>query len=130
MRLCSLVISISLALNVPVYCDDPSFQQKGYKLTQDSWIFSPDKAKDVRNRLVDLDTEKQLNESLNKSLSLEQSMNKIQDDKITLLLKQNNDLVQSVDQNRGMNDWSKILWFTLGVVVSGLAIYGAKGLSH
>lgn len=127
----SLYLAMTLTLTLPssILADDPAFQHKGYKLTDDAWIFSPNKAKEVRDKLIDLDTETKTNDSLMKSLSLQKDMSDLQEKKLQTLAQQNDRLTQTVSDNRAMSDWHKIMWFTLGVVVTGLAVYGAKALT-
>ena len=104
---------------------DPYFANKGHTLTQDSWVFSPDKAKDVRNRLIDGETYQKLNESLNKSIELYKSNDEIQQKKVNLLLEQNDVLAKRLNESQSLNNWEKFGLFVLGIaatVGAGIAI--------
>lgn len=105
---------------------DPFFAQKGYTLLQDSWIFSPAKAKDVRDRLIDLDTYQKLNESLNKSIELYKKNEVINDNKINLLIEQNDRLAKSLLAERTVGGWERFGYFLLGIVATVGAGFAIK----
>ena len=128
--MCSLIkhlILISLCASQIALCDtDPHFEAKGYTLLQDSWVFSPAKAKDVRDRLIDGDTFQKLNESLSKSIDLYKKNETINDNKINLLLEQNDKLAKSLLAERTVGSWERFGYFLLGVigtVGAGFAIH-------
>src|SRR5688500_13089233 len=108
---CFVLSSISLA-------DDPYFGQRGHVLPQDSWVFSPDKAKDVRNRLIDGETYFKLNESLSKSIELYKSNEVIQQNKVNLLLEQNDKLAQRLASSQSLNNWERFGLFFLGIAAT------------
>lgn len=105
---------------------DPHFENKGYTLTQDSWVFSPDKAKSVRDRLIDLETTSKINESLNKSLELYKSNEQLQQNKINLLLEQNDKLAVRLNDSQSLNNWEKFGLFVLGIVATVGAGFAIK----
>lgn len=115
---CFILCQISLA-------EDPYFGQKGHVLPQDSWVFSPDKAKEVRNKLVDGETYFKLNESLTKSIELYKKSDEIQQNKVNLLLEQNDKLAQRLYSSQSLNNWALFGVFLLGIaatVGAGIAI--------
>lgn len=104
---------------------DPHFESKGYILTQDSWVFSPEKAKSVRDRLIDLETETKIRQSLEKSVELYKSNEQIQQNKINLLLEQNDKLAQRLNDSQSLSNWEKFGLLFLGIaatVGAGFAI--------
>ena len=104
---------------------DPYRADKGFVLPQESWVFSPEKAKDVRNRLIDLDTYTKMNESLNKSLDLYKSNEELQQNKVNLLLEQNDKLAKRLGESQSLNNWERLGLFILGIaatVGAGFAI--------
>lgn len=105
---------------------DPVYAPKGFVLTQDSWVFSPDKAKEVRNKLIDLETEQKLNESYKKTLTNHENLYKIEQEKVTILLEQNNKLAYSLNESRSLTDWQKFAYFTLGVAATVLSVYAIQ----
>lgn len=103
---------------------DPHFETSGYLVTKDSWIFSPEKAKDIRNRLIDLDSALKNIESYKSSLQLEKEAQDIQDKKIKLLVDQNDQLSKSLAASQSVNNIERFVWLSLGIVISGIAVYG------
>lgn len=90
-------------------------------------ILFPEKdAQDLRKELIELDTTKLLNESLQKSLSLEHDSFDHQQAKINLLLDQNDKLAERVYKADSFSTWEKIGWFGLGILTTGLCFYGLK----
>lgn len=103
---------------------DPYFATKDTVLKQDSWIFSPVKAKEVRDKLIDLDTLKQVNDSLNKQIELSNGLTKIQSDNLNLSMEQNSKLAKSLNEERSMTNWERGAWFFGGILATGLVFYG------
>lgn len=104
---------------------DPYLAAKGFVLPQESWVFSPEKAKDVRNRLIDNETNLKINESLSKSIELYKSNDQIQQNKVNLLLEQNDVLAKRLNESQSLNNWERFGLFVLGIaatVGAGIAI--------
>lgn len=116
--ICFIISSLSVAET------DPHFENRGYTLLQDSWVFSPDKAKEVRNKLIDLDTYSKLNESLNKSIELYKKNETINDNKINLLIEQNDKLAKSLLASQSLNNWERF-----GLVLLGIAMTVGAGFA-
>lgn len=108
------------------WASDPFFAQKDYRLLEDAWVFSPVKAKEVRDRLIDLDNELKLNESLSKSIELYKKNEEIQNNKVNLLLEQNDRLAKSLGSERTLNNWERFGFLTLGIVLTVLAGFAIK----
>lgn len=120
-----LVLICFLISNLAIGETDPHYEQKGYILIQDSWVFSPEKAKSVRDKLIDLETTSKINESLQKSIELYKSNDQIQQNKINLLLEQNDKLAVRLHDSQSLNNWERFGLFMLGIaatVGAGLAI--------
>lgn len=127
--ICKLILAAQL-LSLPTYADDtdPFLASKGYTLTKDSWVFSPDKAKQVRDKLIDLETSQKQNESYKISLQLQQDMLDIQEKKVKLYSEQNDSLAKNLEAERTVNNWQRLLYVGLGaaaVVLGGMAIQRA-----
>lgn len=121
---CLILSSLSLADT------DPYLATKGHVLPQDSWVFSPNKALDVRNRLIDLDAQLKINDSLNKQIDLYKGVNDIQNTNLNLVMQQNDRLAKSLNDDRAMTNYERIGYFILGVVATGVAFYGLKQISR
>jgi len=108
---------------------DPHFEVKGYTLIQDSWVFSQDKAKSVRDRLIDLDVSLKTNESLQKSIDLYKLNETIQQKQLDIVLQQNDKLASALQSERTLNNWERFGCFLLGIaatVGAGWAISRVK----
>ncbi len=124
-----LICLIFILVQTNVNADDPFYAQRGHVLAQDSWVFSPGKAKETRDKLIDLDTYTKLNTSLEKSLDLYKSNETIQQNKINLLLEQNDKLAKSLYDERTVTGWERFGYFALGIaatVFAGWAIGQAR----
>lgn len=117
------MILIAQILSLPIYADDtdPYFAQRGYTLTKESWIFSPDKAKEIRDRLIDLQTAQKLNESYKTSLQYQQDIQDIQEKKVKLYADQNDSLAKSLQDERTVSNWERGFYFGLGIAATVLA---------
>ena len=109
------------------FADDPTFMTKGTVLPSDAWVFSPEKAKTVRDGLIDRDTYFQLNQSLNKSIDLYKDNEVIQQTKINLCLEQNDKLVKTSSSLQTVNTIEKIGYFVLGVAA---VVFGGWALGQ
>jgi len=121
-----LIVTLLLIPTLVFADTDPSFQNKGYTLTQDAWIFSPEKTKEVRDKIIDLHYAEKNVESLKKSLTLQQEIYIIEQDKTKLLLERNDALAKSLNETRSMSDLQKFGWFALGVIGTVLTIYAVR----
>ncbi|NJO65455.1 MAG: hypothetical protein HC836_47400 [Richelia sp. RM2_1_2] len=120
-----LLISFTIS-STSIAETDPFFAPRDYKLTQDSWVFSPDKAKEVRNKLIDLEFFTETNKSLNRSIELYKSNELIYQNKEKILLEQNDNLAKNLNDSRTLSSWERIGWFTLGIAAAVLAGFAIK----
>jgi len=120
-----IVINLNL-LCIPCYAEDVIFLPKGSTTQYDGYLFTPEKALKTRKELIELDYIKLENDSQKKSLDLFKLNDQYSKDKIQLLLDQNDKLAKSLYEARELTNWEKVGLFTLGVAVTGLAIYGAR----
>lgn len=128
MKLISLLLVF--LLSAQLFADtDPHFETQGYTLIQDSWIFSPEKTKITRDKLIDLDTALKTNESYKTSLDLQVQMSVLQEKKVNLVLEQNDQLAKSLQSERTINGWEKFGYFALGIAAAVLGGW-AIGQAH
>lgn len=105
---------------------DPYLGQKGHVLPQDSWVFSIDKTKEIRNKLIDLETEQKLNESYKKSLTSMQELYIIEQDKTKVLLEHTNSMAKSLSNSQSMSNVERFAWFALGALATTAIVYGVR----
>jgi len=105
---------------------DPSFIGKGESAPFAGLLFTEGKANKIRKDLLELDkssvlleTEKHRTERLGQIINLK-------DEEIELYAKQNQRLLKVNDRSDTLN----FVWFGLGILATGLAVYGAGGLAR
>lgn len=122
-----ILLIFILTINIS-FGQESKFLKKDSLVPFDGYLVTPQRVEELRKGILERDKYKLLNESLEKSLSLEKTNNELQEKKVTLLTEQNDRLGQTLGETRNSSDFNKILWFSLGIIATGLAIYGAKQL--
>lgn len=121
-----IAILIGLATGNNAYGDDPTYLNSGDKAPYSGLLFSETKADGIRKELLDLDKHKLLLETeRNRSARLGQII-ELKDQEIDLYQKQNSRLLKSNDRSDSLN----YIWFGLGILATGAAVYGAGALSR
>lgn len=111
-----------------------SFAQEAVYLNKDDkspfsgYLLPEDKLKSLRNDSLENTANKQIIDRLNKSINLYQTNSDLKDKQLKLYSDQNDQLVKSLVAEENLNTWEKILYFGGGIVLTGLAIYGAHSL--
>ena len=120
------IILMILSVSLTAKAADPVKLEKDSPAPFTGLLFSETKALELRNSLIDLDTEKKLNLSFQRELQLKNSSLEFRQNEVTLLQERNNKLSSSLMDERTMTTWERIGWFSLGIVATGLAFYGAS----
>lgn len=110
----------------PCLAGDVTYIELGTKAPYSGYLFTPEKTQETRQKLIDGDTYKSLNESLQKSLDFNKQNLQLIEEKNTLLSNQNDNLAKRLYDERQMSDWTKAFWFGAGVIASILITYGIK----
>lgn len=122
-----LLLALSFIGNI-CYADDSTFLPKNTPAPFDGYLLPKEKIQELYNNTIERDTYKKLNDSFKTSLDLEQKNSSLKDDKINLLLQQNDKLAQTAYQSQSLSTWEKIGWFAAGIIVTGLAVKGVHEL--
>lgn len=94
-------------------------------------VLMPDSvAIELKNAVVERDGFKLINESLTKSIDFYKENDTINDSKVQILLDRNNELAESLRDSKEFNNTQRIIWFVLGIAVTGIAVYGVKQISN
>lgn len=104
--------------------------EKGQSAPYSGLLFPKEEANKIRVELLELQTLKLLNESYEKSFDLMQKNNDLFAKKESLLLDQNEKLSLALVESRQSNSIQKIIWFSLGILVTGISVYGAKKITQ
>jgi hypothetical protein len=127
----NLLISLILINLVTrnLFADEALSLIKGTAAPYSGVLLPLDQATDLRNSVLERDSYKKLNDSLNQSIDIYKTNEQYDQQKINLLVKQNDDLTKATQSERSLTDLEKMLYFGAGVVVLGFSLYGAKQLS-
>lgn len=119
-KICSLFLIVILSNNA--FASDVI--NKGQPAPYSGLLFNQDEAKKLQ--VISLE-----HDSYKEQLTLQQSNIDLLTTKSTLLTTDNNTMSKELYDERQTNNLTKILWFGLGVVLTGVTAYGVqKTLSH
>lgn len=108
------------------YGQDTQYIEKGQPAPYSGILFTEKKAQELRSELLDGDKNKLFLETeKNRSLRLGQII-ELKDEEIELYRKQNERLLKTTDRSDTLN----YVWFGLGILATGLAVYGAGSLAR
>lgn len=127
--LLSLTLIFSILVNNLALADDAVSLTQGQPAPYAGVLLSQPKADLIKKQLIDSDYNAAVNESLNKSITLYKSNEELYQKKIDLYSNQNDRLATELYSERQTSDWTKALWFILGIAATSAALYGAKKLT-
>lgn len=113
---------VSLLISSQVLAQETQFITKGTPAPNDGFLTTREKMQQIQKELVQKDYLVEDNKSLNKSIDLYKLNEEYKDNQIALLQHQNDRLSSSLEHS----EWTKVIYFTLGVAATGLAVYGAS----
>ena len=121
-----LLLTILLTFSTEGIANETFFVQKGEKAPITGYLFSEQQTRDIRRELLDKDELSVRLQSTRGQLQNYEHILKLKDSEIESYKTQNQRLVK-LDQN---NETMKYVWFGLGILVTGMAVYGAGSLSR
>lgn len=127
LRKSKYIICLILTAQVAI-AQDAKYLKKDTPAPFDGFLITSKRVEELKIGINERDRYKLLNESLERSLVLEKENNELQEKKVNLLTEQNDKLAKTLGEERNVSDLTKILWFSLGVIATGFAIYGVKQL--
>lgn len=124
-----LLVSI-LVLNQTAWaaCPDVQDVKAGDKIVCDGVLLSPDAAKKIDGQQVDLKYYKELSDKLLKRQELQDKEINVLDQRLRLYQEQSSLLADRLTSKESTSKWENIGYFALGVLATGLAVYGASQL--
>jgi len=117
-------------INTNAFAQETVMIKKDERAPFEGVLFPLDQANKMRYKLIECDIKIQLNESYERTVKLYKQNETYQDNKVNLLLKQNDELSKALTESKSTSDFQKIIWFGLGVLATGLAIYGTKQITR
>ena len=115
--------------SVNAFAEESIMIKKDERAPFEGVLFPLDQANKMRYKLIECDISIKLNESYERTVKLYKQNETYQENKVTLLLKQNDELAKALTESKTTSDLQKILWFSLGVVATGLAVYGTSKIT-
>lgn len=125
----NLVVSLCLIGSIGVSngrADDPTYLNSGDKAPYAGLLFSESKALSIRHELLEADKTKLLYETEKHRSERLGTIINLKDQEIELYQKQNQRLLKTNERS----DSLQYIWFGLGILVTGAAVYGAGALSR
>jgi hypothetical protein len=126
--LLKLAISLTLMFSSVSWADCPeavSVINKGDKAVCDGILLSPEASKKADEAVQDAKYYKMLSEKLIERQQYTDKEINILDKRLKLYMEESNTLATQLVHKDNADKWQKIVYFGLGVVVTGLAVYGA-----
>lgn len=112
-------------------CEEPvRLIEQNKKAPCTGFLFSPEAEAQVAKDYEDLQFFKSLSERLEKRKELTDKEINILDKRLQLYIEQSNTLSNQLSKRESESKWEKVLWFSLGVIVTGLAVNGASKLNR
>jgi len=92
--------------------------EKGEPAPYTGYLFTPEKEKETRFKLIDLDYYKELSEITNKRLEVSQKQQKLLDEQVVLWKNHSTDLAKEVASRDSRNFWENLMYFGLGALIT------------
>jgi hypothetical protein len=124
--LATILLIGSISANNGFCQSDPTFLGKGEAAPFAGLLFTEGKAGKIRNDLLELDKQRLLLETEKHRTERLGQIIKLKDEEIELYNKQNQRLLKANERS----DTMQYIWFGLGILATGMAVYGAGALSR
>lgn len=115
-------------LSNSAFADQALKVKTGDTVPYDGTLLDKEKADKIRDQLIERDEFEKLNFSYQKSIDLYKANETIYNQENSLLLGRNIELSKALNDAKSTSDITKILYFTLGIGIAGLGVYGASHL--
>lgn len=119
--------SVTFAQSCP---EDIQAIEKGQVANCTGTLISPDATKKFDEALQDVEYYEKLTEQLYKRRELSIKEVETLDKRLQLYMEQSETLAKEVYKKEKEDKWQKVIYFGLGVVATGIAVYGAGQLNR
>jgi hypothetical protein len=129
------ILSLILLFNQVAWADDKcpeSVQviEKGEVANCSGVLLSPDASKKADEAIADSKYYKSLSEKLQLRVDYSIKESDILDKRLKLYVDQSQTLSEQLTKREHQNEWQKYLYFGLGVLATGIAVYGASEIQR
>lgn len=128
-NLLSSFLIIVCMMHSTAQADQVRYLLKGETAPYTGFLFDEEKANNIKNAVVERDGYKLINESLERSIQLHKANQELYIQQRDIFRTQNDKLAIELEKERSTSTLSHILWFSLGVLATGIAVYGAKQIT-
>ena len=125
-----LLATILLIFSTTARSNDVISIKKGTPAPFTGILFTEDKAKELRTELLELDKSRIILLSKEQQLGIFQDRLELRDEEIELYRSQNERLMKQNGTNKDVGMIERVVWFGLGVIVTGAAVYAAGSLAR
>lgn len=124
MKIVNILLVFLLSFNV--LAQDVKYLDKDSPAPYNGYLFTIKKTQSVRKELIEKDRLTEFNKVLQENIKIQDQIIENKTEQVQMLAVQNEKLAKEIDSKKGMSNFEKVLWFTLGVTAAGFAVYGAK----
>lgn len=125
-----LLLTISLVSSITAnncYAQNVVLLEKDSPAPYKGYLFTEDEVRKIRSDLIELDTLRLVEISYNRTLELYKKNEVLYNDKINMLVQQNDKLVTTLSKSQEVNNWERFFWFSAGIFITGAGVYlGSK----
>lgn len=123
-----LTIGILISISSQAIAESTTWMNKGDKAPHDGYLFTEESTRLLKKELIEKDLLKQLNTTLEKNIDTQAKIIAEQGKHIETLQERNLRIYERIGKESTTSNYEKALWFGLGIIGSGLAVYGAAQL--
>lgn len=120
-------IILSLLLSTSIYGQSIHIE-KGTPAPYTGHLFTEQKAREVRKELIEKDQLEVFTKALLENEKRYKQIITNSNEQVSILMHHNEKLVKIAQDLESAPTYEKIMWFSLGVVATGFAVYGAAQL--
>jgi protein-arginine kinase len=117
---------IASLTSINSYSKDSVSIEKGTPAPFKGILFTSQKAQQIRIELIERDQFKLFNKTLLENTEIQKTIILNQKEQVSILLNQNDKLVSIAEKAQARSNLARVTWFGLGVLTTGLAVYGAS----
>jgi hypothetical protein len=125
-----LTTLLILSITNRSFAEDSVFIEKNQPAPFAGFLLPKDKGNKVAQDLLELEADRKLIESFTKTLKLYDSTDKFRESQLDILFSQNDKLSKELKEAHTTTNFERVVWVGLGVLATGLAIYGAKQITR
>lgn len=133
MRYISILILFVFNFNQSVWAkcpEDVQVLEKGQVANCDGLLFSPEASKKADEAIQDVKYYKSLTDKLGSRIEYSNKETDILEKRLKLYIDQSNILADQMVKKENEDKWQKVIYFGLGVIATGIAVYGASQLDN